>query len=159
MSLSSRSREILIIFCLSVQVSDQTDENKNALEEICEESGIEIEECEAEIIQESSLDNLIEETALIRRKSLRTAERKSLVVEDSAQEPIEEEEEEEKEKEEEEEEEEEYDENWVEESIAYTEYKELVRLIEDHVIMPFDVAEWASESLEVTWLTRKETAV
>ena len=144
--LSTRSREILI-FCLSVQVSDQIDDNKNALEEICEESGIEIEECEAEIIQESSLENMTEETALIRRKSLRTAERKSLVIEDSAQEPIEEEEEEE------------YDENWVEESIAYTEYKELVRLIEDHVILPFDVAEWASEGLEVTWLTRKETAV
>ena len=144
--LPTRSREILI-FYLSVQVSDQIDDNKNALEEICEESGIEIEECEAEIIQESSLENMTEETAFIRRKSLRTAERKSLIIEDSAQEPIDEEEEKE------------YDENWVEESIAYTEYRELVRLIEDHVILPFDVAEWASESLEVTWLTRKETAV
>lgn len=101
---------------------------------------MDIEECEAEIIQESSL----EETALIRRKSLRTAERKSLILEHSVQEAIEEEE---------------CEKIGVEEKIVNTEYKELIRLIEDHVILPFDVDEWANECLEVIRLTRKETTV
>ena len=123
---------------------DQLDDN-NTLQEICEESGIEIEECEGETIQEISLENMIEETALIRRKSLRTAERKSLVLEDSTQELIVEE----------------FQEDWNEEKIVNAEYKELVRLIEDHVILPFDVGEWRrNEGLEVIRLyPRKETAV
>lgn len=87
---------------------------------------------------------MTEETAFIRRKSLRTAERKSLILEDSVEEPIDEEE---------------CFENWVEEKIVDTEYKELIRLIEDHVVLPFDVDEWANESLQVIQLTRKETTV
>lgn len=90
-------------------------------------------------------ENIVEETSsLIRRKSLRTEERKFLPIEDSVPEPIEEEE---------------TDENWIDKTFASTTYKELVRLIEDHVIRPFDGDEWANESVEATWFARKETTV
>lgn len=121
-------------FCLSAQVSDQTDDNKNTSEE----------SYETEIIHGTCFENIVEETSLIRRKSLRTEERKFLPIEDSVPEPIEEEE---------------TDENWIDKTFASTTYKELVRLIEDHVIRPFDGDEWANESVEATWFARKETTV
>lgn len=110
---------------------------------MCEESELEIEECEVETIPKSSLDNLEEEAVFVRRKSLRTTDHKSAINKGSAQEPNEEDE---------------YEED-LGEKITNTEYQELICLIEDHVILPFDLNEWENDSLPMIQYTRKETAV
>ena len=93
-----------------------------------------------EIVPKSCLDILEEETVLIRRKLLRTADAIS-AVEDSAQKPIK------------------NDEDLNEEKIERTEYQKLISLIEDHVILPFDLHEWENDSLPVIRFKRKETTV
>ncbi|KAL9987133.1 hypothetical protein ACROYT_G001386 [Oculina patagonica] len=98
---------------------------------MCEESELEIEECEVETIPKSCLDNLEEEAVFVRRKSLRSADHKSTINKGSAQEPIEEDE---------------YEED-LGEKITNTEYQELICMIEDHVILPFDLHEWENDSL------------
>ena len=79
--------------------------------------------CETEVIQTNPFENLTkEETPFIRKKSLRTAERKTLLSEESIQCKIEEEQ---------------YEQDWEGQEMTKGVYKKLIRLIEDHVILLF----------------------
>lgn len=94
----------------------EADENKSDFVERCEED---VDQCNG------SLDSLSEEMAHVRRKSLRTAEQTVVKpLEVSGEWAIEEEE------------------DLVQNRAVDIEYRKLIRLIDDHVIMPFDHEEW-----------------